>query len=304
MQGLKNNISVVVFAGLILGFTFPTFGRLITPILQPLLMMLTFLGTIDIKIDNVIADIKKPGKTLLALFIIHLAGPMMILFLRDFFSDEIFLGLIIATSVSSGIAIIILSKLFGGNPAKALVLTTISNFAAPLTIPILVLILAQTQITIDPIQMSVTIIKLILIPFAIAQIVAKTSWKHQITQRSGELSLIVLFFLIIGVIASVRDLLLINIILTFKLAIVLTILSVVLFILGYLLGSNKASKITYAISPVYRNFALATVLALTLFNPTVAIPSVIFTVVVHVLIIPFQWFLTKILMDGKIRFIK
>ena len=287
------NLSVVVFTGLLVGFFIPTFGTLITPFLQPLLMALTFFGTLDLKISDIITDIKKPQRMLPVLALIHLGGPFIIFLLRDFFSPEIFLGLIISTSVSSGISIIFLSKLFGGNVSQALVLTSISNITAPLTIPFIVLLFTQTRINTDPLQMSLTIVKLIVVPFLFAQIISQTKWKEKISKFSSELSILVLFFLIVGVIASVQDLIRLNIFLSLQLTVVLSAIAVGLFTCGYMLGTDPKLRVTFALAAIYRNFALSTVLSLSLFNSMIAIPSVVFTIVVHILIIPISFYLSK-----------
>jgi len=285
---LKNNIWLVILLAVLISFVFPTPGLFLKPYIGYLLMILMFLSCLEIKIRQIVKACREYKEFLVVLSVVHLVSPLLVLLLKPFFSEQIFLGLILATVISSGMAVIFLSNLFGGLPAKALVITSLSNILSPITIPLLVLLFARTSIEVDVLAMSWTIIKLVVIPIALAQLVSKTKLKKVLSDCSSSVSITLLFLIMLGIVSPVKDLVLSDIKLSLVLSLIAGILISINFIIGYLFGDDKKEKITYGISASYKNFTLATVIAMSLFNETVALPIVIYAVMNNLSLIPLQ----------------
>lgn len=290
---MKKYTWLIVLIAIILGFSLPQIGLIFRPYLTYLLMLLMFLSCLNIDFQKILKPLKYWKNEMQALAIIHLASPLLILLLKPFFSDEIFLGLIIASVISSGIGVVFLSRLYGGIPSQSLILTSISNILSPITVPFLILIFAKTNIKIDYLAIGLTMLKLVIIPIALALIIRKTKINKHLSDYGDPISTITLFLLITGLIAPVRSIILSNLKLSLTLGGLISILVIINFFLGYLIGSTKPEKITYAISTSYKNFTLSTVIALSLFNPTVALPAVIYTVINNLLLIPLQLIFLK-----------
>ena len=188
-------------------------------------------------------------------------------------------------------SVVFLSELYGGISSTSLVITSMSNIISPVIVPALILFFTGTEINLDYLAITLTLIKLVIIPIFFAQIIRKTSIYYTLNKNKTNISIIILFVLIIGVIAPVREIILNNIALTFKLGLFVAILSVINFTLGYFIGKNKKENLSFAISTSYKNFTLATVVALTHFEPIVALPAVVYTVVNNLLLIPLQFWL-------------
>jgi BASS family bile acid:Na+ symporter len=291
MKFLKHNIWAVVSIGFAFSLLFPALGTLVSPFLHILFMILTFFSTIDIKIPEVVRDIQRPKKIILTILIAHLLSPLIILMCRPWFDPEIYLGLIIASVVPSGISVIFLAKLFGGDASRALIITTISSLLSPITVPMLVLIFAQQDIDVNPLSMSFTIIKLIVIPFLAAQYVAHTHWKKRLAKKSNDVLIWTLLLLIIGIISPVRNYLLDNLLLSLVLAGFVGMLSCINFLTGFYVGRAPEARASYGLSASFKNFALANVLAFSLFNSTVALPAIVYAVINSFMLIPIQWFI-------------
>lgn len=292
MDPLNKNIWVVILAGILFSIFFPAVGILLSPAVQYLFMALMFMSTLNIQPNKILAEVHRPGKTLSSLFIIHLVSPFIILFLRHLFTEDIFLGLIIASSISSGISTVFLTKIYGGEPSRSLVVTSLSNILAPLTIPLLVMIFARQDVQIDFFEMSFTIIKLIIIPSIIAQVVARRKdWTDKINTHRIRINVAILLLIIIGIVSPVRGYIFENLLLSLQLAAVVGVLISLNFFLGFTLGNTIETKISYGVTASFKNFALSTVLALTLFNSMVALPAIMYSVMNSFLLIPMQWFI-------------
>ena len=148
-QFIKKNTWLLVLLAIVLGFIFPKLGFFIQPSVVYLLMLLMLFSVLDMSYRKVWEQLHNYKKTLAALSIVHLAGPLIVLAFKPFVTEEIFLGLIIASVINSGVSVIFLSKLYGGLPSKALVITAVSHVLSPIVIPFLVILFAKTSIEID-----------------------------------------------------------------------------------------------------------------------------------------------------------
>ncbi|MFH1126834.1 MAG: hypothetical protein ABIG84_08330 [archaeon] len=252
-------------------------------------MLLMFFGCLDVSLFQIFVHLKDYRKILLVLFVIHLSGPIVVFLMKPFFSSEIYLGLILATVISSGMSVVFLSQLYGGIPSKALVITSLSNILSPLSVPFLVFLFAGTAIAVDFFAMALTVVKLVIVPVIAALLVKKIRLYGVLRDYGTYISIVVLFFLILGIISPVRAIILADIgqsLVLFGLACVFVVIN---FSLGYFAGSSREEKITYAISGSYKNFTLSTVIALSLFSPVVAMPSVIYSVVNNLSLIAIQF---------------
>ena len=285
---LKQNIWLVILLAVFISFVWPKPGLIIEPYIAYLLMLLMFLSCLDVSLRQIRKTLHEYKKLTLIFGIIHLVSPILVLFLKPFFSDEIFLGLIMATTVCSGMAVIFLSYLYGGLPSKALVITFISNILSPLIVPLLVLQFAQTSIKIDAVAMSITIIKLVVIPVALARLLSRSKIKQFLCDCSSGVSILLLFLIMLGVVSPIKDMILNNIALSLWLFLISIVLITINFSLGYWLGKGRKEKITFGISASYKNFTLALVVTLSLFSPAVALPVVVFAVTDNLFLIPLQ----------------
>jgi BASS family bile acid:Na+ symporter len=283
----------IILIAIGLSLAFPTPGLMIKPYLLYLLMGLMVMGTLQVHPADILQNFKSPKNIILSLGIIHLIAPFIVILCRSFFSDEIFLGLIIASVVPSGLAVVFLSHHFGGIASKALVITTISNVISPILVPLLVYVSAKTSIRVDYISMTYIMLKLVVIPLVLVWIINRTPLKKPLNENSTYISLALLFIITLGLIAPAQEIFFADLAFTAGLVLFIAIIILINFSLGYVLGNTKAEKITYGITSAYKNFSLAAVLALTLFDVGVAFPALMFALTNNALIAPMQWFLKQ-----------
>ena len=315
---IKNNIWLVILLALIISFIFPRPGLIFSPMTGYLLMILMFISCLDLNFGQLTKQIQNWKKQILILAIIHLLAPILILiFAKPFFSPDIYLGLILTASMPSGMSVVFLSCLYCEKKDKseigkifnrifnfiihpqnevapqALFTTTISNLLSPIIVPLVVLALANTVVKINFWPISLTIVKFAIIPVFLAKGFTNTKIKNKIKQYGSEASIILLFLIMLGIISPTRSLILENIILSLWIAVFLLVIILIDFSAGYLLGKTREEKITLGITASYKNFTLASVIALSLFSPVVALPAIIYAVVNNFFLIPLQYFVKK-----------
>lgn len=289
---IKHHTGLIILIAIAVSFIFPGFGSHLKPYLNSLLISMMFLSCLDLKISEIVRSLSDFKNISLMLVIVHTVSPLIVFLLRDYFSAPVFLGLIISATIPAGRSAVFLSNIYGGVPIKALVSTSISNFLSPITVPLFVWVFAHTVIKMDLFDMSRTIIYLVVIPLILAVMFGKTKYGHQLNEYSPSISIVILFFIILGIISPLKSVVVENIQLSLVLGVVISVLIIIDFCLGYFLGKNHPEKVTYAISSSYKNYTLGTLLALTVFTPLVALPSIIYTVISNLLLIPLQMFLT------------
>ncbi|MBU1118472.1 hypothetical protein KKH43_01160 [Patescibacteria group bacterium] len=290
---IRDNTWLIIFLALVLSFVLPSVGVFLQPYAPYLLMLLMFLSCLDIRLLSVLKNIKKHTRGLIILAIIHVFAAVIVLFLKPFLSDELYLGLVIAAVMPSGMSVVYLSKLCKGDPSQALVITSLSNVSSPIIVPALVLLFARTSISIDPISMALTMLKFVIAPLVLAAIVRKINVSGPIKKYGSPFSVFLLFLVIWGVISPVRELVLSNLSRAGLLFIIVSVLVVASFFLAYVIGRSRKEKIAFGISAGYKNFTLSTVTTLALFGPLVALPSVMYTIVDNVFLVPLQLVLKR-----------
>jgi len=289
MNFLAKNTWLVILLAIAVSFVDPGVGMILKPYLNYFLMVLMFLSCLDIDLGEFVKNLKDFKISGLILLIVHLVSPIIVwILLKPFLSEEIFLGLILASVIPAGRASVFLAKIYGGKPVTALVISSISNAFSPITVPLLVWLFAKTSIKINPVDMGVTILWLVAVPILAAVIFRMIGWAKYLIDKSAGLSVLFLFVIIVGIISPIREIILVNMEKSIYLIFIIIGLIAINFGLGYRLGRNKSEKITLAITSSYKNYTLGTLVALSLFNPIVALPSIIYTISNNLLLIPIQ----------------
>lgn len=288
-QIIKKNTWLIVLTAIILGFILPNVGLFLQSSVVYLLMIMMFFSVLDMSYRKVWEQLHDYKKTLAALSIVHLAGPLVVLLFKPFVPEEIFLGLIIATVINAGVSIVFLSQLYGGLPSKALVITAISHIFSPILVPFLVVVFAKTSIAIDPVSISWTIIKLVIVPIVLSMLVRRSRLYEPMKKHGAWINIVLLFLIIMGIIAPIREIILNNISRAIFVGLIVMLVVIVDFALGFALGKNKAERITYGVSTSYKNYVLANVVTLSLFGPVVALPAAMYAVANNVLLVPLQF---------------
>jgi BASS family bile acid:Na+ symporter len=205
----------------------------------------------------------------------------------------VFVGLIIAAAMPAGISIVFLSDLIGGEPTKALVITTLSHVLSPIITPIIIWFFAHKVVNIDFIAMLILIGELVLVPLISAQIIKRYKNFEKLEKNSSNLNLVLLFLLIWSTLAIARNSILYNIDQFIISSIVILFLLFLTIIFSIWFGRNRKEDITWAVAGTYKNFTLASVIALTMFGPVAMVGAAVYNVLDNILLVPIKWLAAK-----------
>lgn len=279
-----------VLGAILLGLILPSPGLLIKPYLGYLLIALMTFSTFKIKL----VDIKKAflhKQVYLVVAITLLVTPLIAYFAKPLLDPLIFAGLILAAAIPAGVSIVFICDLCQGKPADALSITTLSHLLSILTIPLLLLLFVGQSVTVDIKVVIWSLIKFIVIPLIIAQLLRPILVKYP--RFVFGFSTALLLIIIWGLVAPTQGFLISNlnsVILIFLIAVFCMLLT---FLFGWFTGKNTQEKITYAVSASYKNFTLSTVIALSVFGELAALPSIVYTILNNLLFAILFFFVSR-----------
>ena len=315
---LSKNTWLIVALAIIISFIYPNTGLMLAPYIGYLLMMLMFLSCLDVEMKQIVEQTKNWKKYTVIFLIVHLLSPLIIFSLKPILDPDIFLGLLMTSAMPSGMSIVFLSclycykegsnrffSMFGsvlssflpakkGVASKALFLTTISHILSPLLVPLVVFVLARSVVQIDYLAITIMIVKFVIVPIVVAKLVGFTKIKKQLSNYSSSISVLLLFVIMIGVISPVQTIIMSNLVLSAWLSLLVFVLITINFFAGWFIGESREEKITFGLASSYKNFTLATVLALSLFSPIVALPAIVYAVMNNFFLIPLQLIFLKL----------
>ena len=227
---------------------------------------------------------------LIMMVFVFIIPPLLTYFAKIFFiKDEmIFVGMILASAVPCGISVVFISDLLRGEPAKALTATTIAHLISPIITPLIVWFFAHEIIEVKFLDISILILKLVIIPLIIAQIFKYLKWHESLIKIGGTINTYLLVFMLWGIVAPVHELIITNWKITLSSAFVAILIMTINAIIGARFGRDKKEDITWMVVSTFKNFTLSSVIAMSMFGPMALLGSVVYGILSNLSMIPME----------------
>ncbi len=242
-------------------------------------MFLTSLGIGLSEIKKVFA--KQKTELGVALLLIYVISPLIAFLMAPLLEKDLAVGLILYSTIPAAMANTFYMKLLNKNAALTLMITAVTTLMAPFVAPVIVKLLTGMLVDMNPLNLFVSLVKLIILPFALAEVVrryAKKATKVMI-ENSKLVSNICIFFVIFGVISAAAG----KIWGFGWLAVVMVAYLAVSFFLGLL---SPREGFVIGVSNGFRNGTLAMVVGLEVFGPTAALIGVMSTLIHNIVLVP------------------
>jgi bile acid:Na+ symporter, BASS family len=161
---------LVIFSSMLVGILFPDPASVFQPYPLYLMMFLLFLSFLPIELKDIWLLIRNNGPTViwLACFKMILL-PILVYFLFMQFAPAYAIGALLLTGVSTGVVAPFISGLVGANGPLVLVMVVITSFAVPFTLPALVKVLLEQEMTISLLQMMRMLLLVVVLPVIIVE---------------------------------------------------------------------------------------------------------------------------------------
>lgn len=275
IQLIEKKFWLLLLISVILGILIPTPFKQLDNFVIPGIMLILFLTYLKIDFIEIVSHIKKPGFLLYILITFLIIIPVCIYLLFKNINQDLAVGLLLLCSMPPGVASPVFTDIVKGNTSLSVVVSIIANVLAPITVFALFYFLTHQSIHLDLNGIFFTLLIACFVPLILAQSMRKINRKFiQDTQTYyGGINILIIMLLIYIIIAKQSYEITHNPINILIEIIWLYILFFFFHIIGYYVAfwRNKKDKIALSVSRTYLNTALAIGLAITYFDPKIAL---------------------------------
>jgi ACR3 family arsenite transporter len=267
------------------------------------LFMMMYPAMANIKFEDLGKAAKSPKQLLIVVFFNYAIAPFFMLLLAKVFlgnEPDLYTGLVLYGLAPCIAMVIVFTYLAAGNGPLAIILVAVNSLIQMLLIPVYAKLLLG-EINFDVWVVGESVLLYLGLPL-VAGILTRflgvrrygEEWFHKLKFYLDSMSIAGLLFTLVVMFALKGDLILESPFLIVQMAIPMTLFFWVLFTVVYLvswkLGLNYQDSVAVAFNSTGRDFEIAIAIAITAFNPTVALATVIGPLIEVPVMLVLVWF--------------
>lgn len=267
------------------------------------LFMMMYPAMANIKFEDLGKAAKSPKQLLIVVFFNYAVAPFFMLLLAKVFlgnEPDLYTGLVLYGLAPCIAMVIVFTYLAAGNGPLAIILVAVNSLIQMLLIPVYAKLLLG-EISFDVWVVGESVLLYLGLPL-IAGMLTRflgvkrygEEWFHKLKFYLDSMSIVGLLFTLVVMFALKGDLILESPFLIVQMAIPMTLFFWVLFAAVYLvswkLGLNYKDSVAVAFNSTGRDFEIAIAIAITAFNPTVALATVIGPLIEVPVMLLLVWF--------------
>ncbi len=279
VKKVLKNTSFMFLCATVLAFIYPNVAIYLEKYMVPALIFLMTFSLTDVRLRglDIRADLSSIAVALMLNYV-FLSGIIMVLTILLIQDVYLFRGFVVMAAIPPAIATVPLSTLLKGDTRLALMANASIYILSIFLVPAVLLISLGTS-TVEPLQMMVVLMELIIFPLIVSRVIIRTPY-YEILKRDQSILINLGFFIVIYVVIGLnRDILLHE-------SSMLLLVSIIAFMRTFFSGTlvHKICgmfnvpferKVTYTLFGSYKNLGLAATIALLLFGVRATIPSAV-----------------------------
>ncbi|MBU2709638.1 bile acid:sodium symporter family protein [Zooshikella harenae] len=296
---ITSYFSIILVASLILGIVYQPLSSFISPYLFFILMLVIYISFLTVNYHILLQEMFNwkavVGLTVFTLILLPTAFFWLAKLLEDIFEWKVewALGILLLFASPAPALAPTLAMLLSGHFERVLCTVVTTSILAPVTIPFLFYIYANTSIDLNYANMTLSLIKLIIIPLIAAIITNRfiPKIKPHIENHCKCLSVILLCMVVTGAVDGITDFMANHLSTTIEAILISFGFMLLAFLTGWYLNFKKNTlkdRSTVAILATWSNLALSIVLAKQFFE------THLFYVVLFVVLAEIPWCLSFI----------
>lgn len=270
------------------------------------LFMMMYPAMANIKFEDLGKAAKSPKQLLIVMFFNYAVAPFFMLLLAKIFlsgKQDLYTGLVLYGLAPCIAMVIVFTYLSDGNGPLAIILVAINSIIQMILIPVYAKLLLG-DVDFDVWVVGESVLLYLGIPL-IAGMLTRflgvkrfgEEWFHKLKFYLDTMSIIGLLFTLVVMFALKGDLILEKPFLIVQMAIPMTlffwVMFVVVYLTGWKLGLNYKDAVAVGFNATGRDFEIAIAIAITAFNPTVALATVIGPLIEVPVMLSLVWFAKK-----------
>lgn len=302
---IADNQIVLVLVALILGVLFPAQLKPLAPFSTPLLMLIFFTSSLRLNLSELVSYAKDWKMLVLANAVMLLFMPLLMWLPTRLFAPDWALAFLIVGAMPTGLTIALIADLFGGKASLAMLVSATTSLLAPLTVPLVFLLVVGQSIPIPIVNLFGSLFLTIVIPFVAAMLVKAKA--KEVVRRFDlawrEISLIGFAVLVAGITADSVEGSVLN--LGWNEIGIVTVMIIFMGGIAWLsygmtAWRTPAERITIALCMVYMNNTLALYVGNRFFHEQQVVPKLlIILTAVNALLPPIKYAASRVLKQSK-----
>ncbi len=267
------------------------------------LFMMMYPAMANIKFEDLGKAAKSPKQLLIVAFFNYAVAPFFMLLLAKIFlggEKDLYTGLVLYGLAPCIAMVIVFTYLSAGNGPLAIILVALNSIIQMLLIPVYAKLLLG-EVHFDVWVVGESVLLYLGIPLVAGMLTRflgvkryGEEWFHNLKFYLDTLSIVGLLFTLVVMFALKGDLILERPFLIVQMAIPMTlffwIMFVVVYLTGWKLGLNYKDSVAVGFNSTGRDFEIAIAIAITAFNPTVALATVIGPLIEVPVMLALVWF--------------
>ncbi|MGB9881173.1 MAG: arsenic resistance protein [Methanomassiliicoccales archaeon] len=267
------------------------------------LFMMMYPAMANIRFEDLGKAAKSPKQLLIVIFFNYAIAPFFMLLLAKIFlsgEPDLYTGLVLYGLAPCIAMVIVFTYLSAGNGPLAIILVALNSIIQMILIPVYAkLLLGEIQFDVWVVGESVLLyLGIPLVAGMLTRFLGVRrygeEWFHRLKFYLDTMSIIGLLFTLVVMFALKGDLILEKPFFIVQMAIPMTLffwtMFVIVYLTGWKLGLNYRDAVAVAFNSTGRDFEIAIAIAITAFNPTVALATVIGPLIEVPVMLALVWF--------------
>lgn len=270
------------------------------------LFMMMYPAMANIKFEDLGKATRSPKQLLIVAFFNYAVAPFFMLLLAKLFlsgEQDLYVGLVLYGLAPCIAMVIVFTYLSAGNGPLAIILVALNSIIQMILIPVYAKLLLG-EIRFDVWVVGESVLLYLGIPLVAGMLTRflgikrfGEEWFYKLKFYLDTMSIIGLLFTLIVMFALKGDLILEKPLLIIQMAVPMTIffwtMFIVVYLVGWKLGLNYKDAVAVGFNSTGRDFEIAIAIAITAFNPTVALATVIGPLIEVPVMLALVWFAKK-----------
>lgn len=270
------------------------------------LFMMMYPAMANIKFEDLGKAAKSPKQLLIVMFFNYAVAPFFMLLLAKIFlsgEPDLYVGLVLYGLAPCIAMVIVFTYLSAGNGPLAIILVALNSIIQMILIPVYAKLLLG-EINFDVWVVGESVLLYLGIPLVAGMLTRflgvkrfGEEWFHKLKFYLDTLSIVGLLFTLVVMFALKGDLILEKPLFIVQMAVPMTLffwtMFVVVYLVGWKLGLNYRDAVAVGFNSTGRDFEIAIAIAITAFNPTVALATVIGPLIEVPVMLALVWFAKK-----------
>lgn len=267
------------------------------------LFMMMYPAMANIKFEDLGKATRSPKQLLIVAFFNYAIAPFFMLLLAKIFlsgEQDLYTGLVLYGLAPCIAMVIVFTYLSAGNGPLAIILVALNSIIQMILIPLYAKLLLG-EVHFDVWVVGESVLLYLGIPLVAGMLTRflgvkrfGEEWFHKLKFHLDTLSIVGLLFTLIVMFALKGDLILEKPMFIVRLAVPMTlffwIMFVVVYLTGWKMGLNYKDSVAVGFNSTGRDFEIAIAIAITAFNPTVALATVIGPLIEVPVMLALVWF--------------